>query len=379
MFERLKAQVLELDDSEIDPKELAGLIDALQGKLCRVVAAGAKRGDHLLSGQNPIAWVARVCSVSKNSAADRLCVGRQLDSLVEVGKALESGQIGYQAVSVICHLNEDLEKHGDLDDEEWIANARRFSIRELRYQARDARQVLDPDGSDQQAEEDFEQRSLQISETWKGWYCVEGWLDPVGGANLKCAIDALSHPLGETDRRSPKQRRADALNELINHALDRGTLPKRSGVRPHISVHATISNLKDELGETAAHLGNGMPISNKTVQRLACDGTLHRVLKADSMVIDVGRATRAVHNSQRRGVNARYRTCCGPGCDRPVSMTSVHHLEFWGKGGASNLPNMIPLCYYHHRLVHEGGWRVIKAGEEIRWIPPDRLVSRWAA
>ncbi len=39
--------------------------------------------------------------MSKTSASDRLCVGGQLDSLPEVEAAVNSGQIGYQAASVI--------------------------------------------------------------------------------------------------------------------------------------------------------------------------------------------------------------------------------------------------------------------------------------
>jgi hypothetical protein len=34
------------------------------------------------------------------------------------------------------------------------------------------------------------------------------------------------------------------------------------------------------------------------------------------------------------------------------------------------------LCYFHHRLVHEGGWQVINAGREFRFLPPERLVMR---
>jgi hypothetical protein len=119
-----------------------------------------------------------------------------------------------------------------------------------------------------------------------------------------------------------------------------------------------------------------MPISSKTVQRLACDGTLCRVLKADSVVVDVGRATRAISPAQRRALKARYRGCCGPGCDRPINWTTPHHIEFWSLGGVSNLPNLLPLCYYHHRLVHEGGWQVVKAGEGVRFIRPDRVIAR---
>jgi 5-methylcytosine-specific restriction protein A len=68
-------------------------------------------------------------------------------------------------------------------------------------------------------------------------------------------------------------------------------------------------------------------------------------------------------------------------------MTSPHHIEFWARGGRTNLPNLIPLCYVHHRLVHEGGWQVIRAGDRLEFVPPDRPVMtrrrwgerRWAA
>jgi hypothetical protein len=119
-----------------------------------------------------------------------------------------------------------------------------------------------------------------------------------------------------------------------------------------------------------------MPISSKTVQRLACDGTLSRVLKADSVVVDVGRATRSVSSAQWRALKARHRTCAFPGCDRPVNWTNPHHIEFWARGGPNNLPNLLPLCHYHHRLVHEGGWQVVRAGESFKFIPPDHVLSR---
>jgi hypothetical protein len=121
-----------------------------------------------------------------------------------------------------------------------------------------------------------------------------------------------------------------------------------------------------------------MPVSSKTVQRLACDGALSRILKADSVVVDVGRATRSTSPAQSRALKARYGGCAGPGCDRPPSWTSTHHIEFWSVGGPSNMSNMLPLCYFHHRLVHEGGWQVVKAGDGVKFIPPDRMIGRCA-
>ena len=207
-------------------------------------------------------------------------------------------------------------------------------------------------------------------------YRIDGMLDPEVGAALKMAISALAIRLGEGDRRLPRQRRADALGELVRHALDEGRLPRRNGVRPHITVTTTLEGLKGELGAAASELEHGMPISSKTVQRLACDGTLSRVLKADSIVTDVGRATRAVSPATRRALRVRDKGCRWPGCDRPVSLTNPHHIEFVCHGGPTRVPNLVLLCYYHHRLVHEGDWQVVRADDGFKFIPPDRMVRR---
>ena len=388
-MERLRAAVAELEsDGNVDVAELSALIDRLQGLLSRAVAEAKKRGDHLLTGQTPCAWVASTCRLSPGSASDRLCVGEQLQAMPQVSQALSTGEIGYQAVSVICHfrkkLREDLREL--CDEEQWIGHAKENSVKNLGWLADHVRYILDPDGFDHGIEEDWEKRFLKISESC-GMFHISGVLDREGGAALESAIDCLSKRLTEDDPRSPKQRRADALTEIVYHAMEAGSLPRHNRVRPQISVSTTIEGLKGELGAAASELYNGMPVSSKTVQRLACDGTLHRVLKADSVVIDVGRATPTVSAPQWRALKARYKRCCFPGCDRPINWTHPHHIEFRCHGGPSTMHNLLPLCFYHHRLVHEGGWQVVRTDEGIRFIAPDRPVltkrrwgeRRWAA
>jgi hypothetical protein len=381
-LERLEAAArdfeLEAEDDFVDPGRLAAVVDRLRGKLCRVVHASRKRGDHLHEGCSAVSLVSIDCKMSRTSAADHLCVGEQLQSLPRVAEALSSGQIGYQAASVICHLSDLVgEKRDRIDEEHWIGYAKRFSIKDLRILTAHARHAWDPEGFEKDTEEDYENRYLYLSEMGR-MYKLDAVLDPEGGAALKTAIESLSTPRGSTDDRSSKQRRADALVELVHHAMDAGTMPRRNRVRPHINLNTTLEGLKGELGASASELQGGMAISSKTVQRLACDGALSRILKAGSVVVDVGRATRAVSPAQWRALKARHRTCGGPGCDRPVNHTTPHHIEFWGKGGPSDLPNLLPLCYYHHRLVHEGGWQVVKAGGGFQFIPPDRVIARRA-
>src|SRR2546427_7287085 len=391
-LDKLKAAVRDFQSNAdldfVDPKELSGLVDSLQGPLCTVLTQAKKRGANLLTGQTPCSWAAQTCGLTPNSASDRLCVGKHLEAMPRVAEALSSGEIGYQATSVICHfreqLREDLRENGD--DELWVNHAKEFSIKELKLVADNALYILDPDSFDRLVEEDYEKRFLSISES-QGMFHISGVLDREGGSALEAAIDSLAKRIGAGDERTPKQRRADALVEVAHHAMDQGTLPRRNGVRPHVTVHTTVEGLKRELGASASELQNGIPVSSKTVQRLACDGTLARVLKADSVVVDVGRATRVVSPAQWRGLKARHPCCAAPGCDRPINWTSPHHVEFWARGGKSDLPHLLPLCSFHHRPVHEGGWQVVRAGEGVKFIPPERVIParvrgpgmRWAA
>lgn len=34
----------------------------------------------------------------------------------------------------------------------------------------------------------------------------------------------------------------------------------------------------------------------------------------------------------------------------------AHHIEPWDHGGATDLDDLIPLCRFHHHLIHEGAW-----------------------
>jgi Domain of unknown function (DUF222) len=374
----LRAAIEDLErQGGLDPAQLSSLIDRLQALLCRVLEEGRQRGDHLLGGHSPSGWAARECHMSVNAAADRLCVGGQLDKLPQVEKALRSGEIGYQAVSVLCHLQERLGAVGyRINEEEWVEHAREWSLKNLSAEAAKTWHAVDPAGFNLKVEEAHERRQLFINEC--GDMCrIDGWLEVSAGAIVKAAIDALAEPLGADDERRPPQRRADALVEMA----------QGNGARTQIAVHTTIEGLKGELGAAASELDGGVAISSKTVQRLACDGVLHRVLKADSMVLDVGRAKRVAQPAQWRALRARHKTCAWPGCDRPLGWTQAHHVDFWPQGGRTDHKRMLPLCFHHHRLVHEGDYQVVMAGQRVEFIPPDRPVMvrrrwgerRWAA
>jgi hypothetical protein len=382
-LERLMAAIREFqarEERQVDNKDLRVAIDVLEGEFATNARNSQKNGEHLVSGNITAAsWIARNCGMSVKSAADRLCVGEQLAALPKVAAALNSGEIGYQSVSVLAHLRDKLGEKRDLfNEEEMLGFAREFSVFGLRKLCDVAWHVVDPDGFFKEAEENFTRRRLHISQMADGMYAVDGLLDPVTGASLKTAVDAVAKRKGPQDERTPSQRRHDAVSEIVNHAMDQGTLPRRNGVRPHINLTTTIEGLKNEVGAPPADLELSLPISTRTLERISCDSTMSRVLLADSMVIDVGRATRTVSAPTRRALRTRDKGCRFTGCDRPVDWSNPHHIIHWARGGPSNLPNMVLLCYFHHRLVHEGGWQVIKSGREFRFLPPERIFMRRA-
>jgi hypothetical protein len=43
----------------------------------------------------------------------------------------------------------------------------------------------------------------------------------------------------------------------------------------------------------------------------------------------------------------------------------------WARGGTTDLDNLVLLCHRHHRLVHEGGWQLVKRADGgLLKIPP---------
>ena len=364
----------------VDLKRLRGAIDRLEILFSTAARQAQQRGDHQAMGfATPASWLARNCHMSVTSAADRLCVGAQLEHLPALNASVVAGDIGYQSAAVLCHLREQLgEKRDCFDETEMLGLAREHSVASLRFLCRYARHVADPDGFFKESEETYTTRGLRISMLADGMHSIEGVLDPEAGSALKSSLEKLARRLSPDDVRSHRQRMADALVEMAYHAMDEGRLGRVNGTRPHVSVTTTLEGLMNMPGAPAADLAMSAPVSTRTAERLACDGTITRIVRSGSVVVDVGRATRVVSPSTRRALKARDGGCRWPWCDRPASWTHAHHIEFWTRGGPTNLGNLVLLCFHHHRLVHEGGWQILKSAGRLQFVPPERELMRLA-
>src|SRR6476660_3380760 len=122
------------EDRRVDPKRLRTVMDALECEFSVETRAAQVRGDHLGSGNSGVVtWVGRMCGMSATSVADRLCVGKQLESLPTIAEALRSGEISYQKTALLCHLRDQLADKAELFDEnEMLGLARDYSVSQVR-------------------------------------------------------------------------------------------------------------------------------------------------------------------------------------------------------------------------------------------------------
>jgi hypothetical protein len=321
-------------------------------------------------------WIRHQAKMTSGTAADCLHVGEQSSNLTRTLEAVRDGRIGFAHAAIIARHAQAIthsESAEPFDERPFLKVAEKSSPSRLWYHAMHQWHRLDPDGLAKEQRREVEERYLRFTDPGDGTVFLKGRFDSAAGASIRTALEPLARANGEGDSRNAERRNADALVELAEHALDTGAVPRHGAVRPHLQVTTTLETLRGLIGAPAAEMALSVPICAKSVQRVACDSSITRVLLgADSAVIDAGRSKRVVSNGARRLLEARDRFCRWPGCERPASWTAAHHIVHWAQGGKTDLSNMVLLCRHHHWMVHEGGWRLSLAPDgRVLAIPPE--------
>jgi Domain of unknown function (DUF222) len=317
-----------------------------------------------------IDWLRFNCHMNAGAAANAIAVGEILEQLPESHQAVVNGEIGFAHLATMARTAEALDDR--FDEKVLIEKAKENSPGKFFYICHHARHAADPKRYAAEEAEQVEQRKLKLSTWMDGTLLISGQLDPVGGAAVLTALQPLARKSGAHDDRSLEKRNADALVELATHSLDAGLIPQRASQRTHLQVTTSLETLMGLAGAPAAEMEFSLPISSKTVERLACDASITRILlDSDSMVIDVGRAKRTIKGPPRKALNVRDEHCIWTGCERPPSWCSGHHLVHWLHGGTNEPPNLALLCNRHHSMVHEGNWQIVRGEDgKIVTIPP---------
>ncbi len=355
---------------------LRPLIDRLDLRFSEGAAAFAETDEYYRQGcYSPIHWIRLNCHMTGGAAADRVAVGEQLQSIPESGQSMVGGEIGFAHLAHVARTAAAIQETGTnkpFDETSLLEKARDLTVGRFIDFCHHMRHASDPEGYAAEEARAVEARSLTLKTGEGGMVWLRGVLDPEGGAVLRTALEPLAQRNGKDDDRKRDRRLGDAVVDLANRSLDDGLVAPRGHQRPHLQVTTTLETLLQRTGAPAGDLEFSLPISAKAVERLACDCNVTRILLgAASAVIDVGRSRRLISPSQRRALKARDKGCRFPGCDRPATWTSGHHLVHWTRGGPGDLPNLVLLCHRHHWMVHEGRWQLVKTDDgKMLAIPP---------
>ena len=341
-------------------------IDRLEAEFSRRLGRFETLGGHRADGAaSVVAWLRERCGLSGGGASARVEVARQLAVLPDARDLFAAGAIGLDSAQLLAHTVSDVGCEAAAAAAPELTSAALTQDPDgLRLCSRQLRHQVDADGAAVAHEKLFERRSLSLTQGRGGGWWLEGLLDPEGGALVSTALDALMRPVpGEV--RSSRQRRADALVELATRGAQSHALPRRGGQRPHLVLRTTLAALRGEPGEPAPELSKVGAIPLATAQRIACDAAVSEVVVSpEGQPLDAGRTRRTSSPAMRRAIVERDGGCIFPGCDRPPEWCDAHHLERdWCDGGETNVREMGLVCRTHHRMVHEGRWRLVRVAD----------------
>jgi hypothetical protein len=177
---------------------------------------------------------------------------------------------------------------------------------------------------------------------------------------------------------TPRPTAADGLMEVVGSYVagrsDAGAAAPAGSAEIVIHVESDPTAAAPTL---QANLEDGTPVSAETLRRVACDsGIVAAALSDDGTVLDVGRRTRSIPTAIRRALWIRDGGCRFPGCTS-TRFLHGHHVQHWLHGGHTSLDNLLFLCSFHHRLVHEGGFTIAmnEDAEVVVTAPSGRPVS----
>ncbi|MFE0747989.1 DUF222 domain-containing protein [Gordonia sp. NPDC058843] len=197
-------------------------------------------------------------------------------------------------------------------------------------------------------------------------------LTQVVGEKFLSMIDERSYPRpepdGADDRRTAEQRRADALELILDQAALGASIDSVGSPRTQLLLTLPAT------GADPASLPWTGSVSQATARQMSCDGTMTEiVLDGEGVPLQMGQTRRLFPAHLRKAVIVRD-TCCIK-CGAPPSHTQVHHIEHWADGGPTDLDNGCLLCQRCHTQVHHHGWGVIIGFDRHPWLVPPATID----
>lgn len=353
---------------------LAGHLNAANYRFLKLIAEFDRREGWVDNATQSCAhWLNWQCGIDLGAAREKVRVARALEDLPKISEAMERGEISYSNVRAItrvaCEATEDyflqIAHHGTAEHVERMVRHYR-NAKAAEELSREAKQQIE--------------RTVTYSYDADGSLLLRARLPAEAGALVLKALELAMNeiPFEQVDeslketrvvvdpdtgektlaiKSVPSARRADALALMAESFLQYGATETTGGEQNQIIVHVSAETLRDS-SAGCCEFEDGPSISAESARRLSCDaGVIALIEDENGEPLSVGRKTRTISSPLRRFLKARDNGCRFPGCAN-TRHVDAHHIKHWSNGGETKPSNLVSLCGFHHRKVHEGGIEV---------------------
>lgn len=337
--------------------------------------------------RSPVDWLSWHFGMGRRAAREYLQVARRLAGLPLIKEAFSRGELSFFQVAALARVATAQTERSLVE----IARAATGSP--LASLVRAYRRVLES-ADNEAANHSHARRHLHYCFDDDGFFVFSGRLDAEGGRVLQAALEAavadLAAAAGGSGPRSEERApgdardswaamRADALVAMAEAAQASGLACRNAADRQQVIVHIDAGTLAgipagDGGGDGSSEhceIEGGPAVAPGTARRIACDAAVVTLVEdAGGQPLSVGRKTRRISPALRRALEARDHGCVFPGCGER-RFVEAHHIRHWAAGGETSLGNLASACWFHHRLVHEGGYRLERRREGLVFIRPN--------
>lgn len=360
-IERVTFDELPLERLEAELTELAGHLAAAECRWLLLVAAYDRReGWRSWGCRSCVQWLSWRCGLGRRAAYERLRVAHALAEFPIVCEGFAAGRISYSKARALTRMA-SARTEADLVAMAEHATAAHIESIVAGYALVERQQdehagAVDPAKrrrvSFDVLDEDPQLATMTVTATHEE-------LDVVARA-VRAAGD--DHSM------------VDGIVLMAESFLAHGHESRSGKNRSFLFVHTDEATLvgDDDRSATASTIDGGARLLPETVRRLACDASFVWLLRgSNGEPVNVSSRHGSIPRSLHRLVRVRDGGRCRfPGCSER-RFTEVHHLIHRCAGGPNTAANLVTLCWFHHRLVHEGGWALTLADDSYVATGPD--------
>jgi hypothetical protein len=362
-----------IDELATEICTLAGHINAANHRLLQLIAEFDRRNGWSGSGTQSCAhWLNWKCGIAMGAAREKVRVARALESLPRISAAMASGSLSYSKAREITRV-------GNSGNEEYLLKiAEHGTAAHVERLVRTYRRCVE---AEELSREQRQQQNRRVSfrHDDDGSLILTCSLPAEAGAMLFKALDIaveglpvyLDVPAGTPRQVVPySQRRADALARIVESFLAHDVMESPGTDRQQIVVHVAAETLRHR-SAGCCQIEDGPSIPAESARRFSCDASVVTLVEdKEGEPLNAGRRTRLISAPLRRLLTARDKGCRFPGCCN-ARYIDMHHIKHWANGGETRPSNLVSLCRFHHRAVHEGGFNVeVLDDGALRFVRP---------